>query len=197
MGRGCACVTAGRDARRADRCRGRSGRPHRDASRPHPPGPSRGVRGGRHGDARSPPGRRRSRDAGQSSLREHDLAPLEGRAGFAAVQVPRSRQCRGHRAVPRDLQRREAAPQRLRGLGRVDVRPPRVPLWLGEPLHHDAALAPVAPRSQPHGARVQRRAHRRRPQRPRHRARGRRSRTSSPRPVPANDPSSPDGGTNS
>ena len=108
VGRGRAGVTARRDARRSDRRRGRPGRSHRHAARPHAARAPRGVRGRRHGDAEQPPRRRRGRDARQPARGEHDRAPLARRRRGEAVQVPRPRQRRRDRAVPRDLQRRDA-----------------------------------------------------------------------------------------
>ena len=107
--------------------RGRPGRSHRGAARPHPAGASRGVRGRRHGDARTPPGRRRGRDAGRSARREHDRAPAAGRAGalpFRYRDLGSVATIGRFRAI---CSVGEAAPQWLPGLGRVDVRPPRVP----------------------------------------------------------------------
>ena len=58
---------------------------------------------------------------------------LERRHRGPAVQVPRPRQRRRHRPLPGHLQRPRHPPQRLPGLGRVDVRPPRLPQRLREP----------------------------------------------------------------
>ena len=57
---------------------------------------------------------------------QHDHAPAARRQRGHSVHVPRPRQRGRDRAVPRHLQRRSPAPQRLRGLGRLDVRAPRV-----------------------------------------------------------------------
>ena len=141
VGRGSRGVAARRRACQGVRRRSRPGRAHRGASRPHTAGPPRGVRGRRHGDARSSSRRRRGRDAGQSARGRDDRAPLARRQRSGQLQIPRPRFGRDDRPLPRRVQRRAAALERPARVGRVDLRAPRVPQRLLEPLDDDHALA--------------------------------------------------------
>ena len=184
LGRRRAGVAARREARRRDRRRGRPRRAHRDASRSHAARPPRGVRRRRHGDARRPAGRRRGRDARKSARGEHHRPPAARRARSAAVQLPRPRQRRGDRTLPRDLQRPRAPAQRLPGVGRLAVRAPRVPQRLREPLHDGVAMAALdgRPRTAPNGCSASRTPAA--TSAPRTRCARSSNRTSSPRPRP-------------
>ena len=84
-----------------------------------------------------------------------------------AVPLPRPRERRDHRPLPRDLQLLADPAQRLPAWFVWVVRAPRVPQRVRQPLHDDVALGPVDGRPQPGRTRVQRRAHRRRPERAR------------------------------
>ncbi len=81
-----------------------------------------------------------------------------------AVPLPRPRQRRHHRPVPGHRQREGHPPERVPGLGGVDVRPPGLPHRLRQPPHHHAEVAPLDGRAGTGRAGVQHRPHRWRPE---------------------------------
>ncbi len=83
-----------------------------------------------------------------------------------AVPLPGPRERGHHRTVPGHRERQGHPPERIPGLGGVDVRPPGLPHRLRQPVHHHVAVAPLDDRAGTGRAGVQHGPHRRRPEPP-------------------------------
>ena len=69
-----------------------------------------------------------------------------------------------HRPLPGHREREGDPPERVPGLGGVDVRPPGLPHRVRQSAHHHAEVAPLDDRTRPGRAGVQHRPHRWRPE---------------------------------
>ena len=119
---------------------GRPSRPDRRATRPHAAGASRGVRRRRHGLPRTTcPGV--AEVAMQGGL--HAANTIVRRLKDESTKPFKYRdlgQCGHHRPIPGHRERQGDPPERLPGLGRLDVRPPGLPDRLRQPpLDHAAS----------------------------------------------------------
>ena len=144
MGCRCAGLTTGKAARRGDRCRDRSSRPHTGRTRLHAPRPSGSVRHRRHGVPKRPPGHCPARAAGRKVRRQGDSGATRWRHQRRAIQVFRQR----HHGHNRSNARRRAFWRnefhRHHRLSDVGVHSRLVSDWLGQPVRHPVLVGPLA-----------------------------------------------------
>ena len=151
-------------ARRGDGRGDGPGRADRGPAGPQPARAPRGLRRRRHGVHQRAPGRLRGGHAGRAARGQHDQAQAgrQGRPSRSSTGTSAARPRIGR--FKSIVSVRGHPPQRVPGLGRVVLRPHRVPERLRQPGQHHAALVPSHGRARPARTRLQRRPHRRRPE---------------------------------